>query len=162
MWRVLRRKESGQSALEFALVQIPLLMTLLGVIETAFLMQSWVTTQHAAREGVRFAITGADAAGVSPGTDANRIAAIETKVDSAATGIRNIATDLTVIVRSWNNATFSGAATDNDPGSACYAVEVQVTYIHRAVTPFFSDIAPAVTMVARERMINETFSGCGT
>jgi hypothetical protein len=47
----------GQGLLEFALILPVLLLIILGIIEAAFLIQGYVTVQHAAREAARFAVT---------------------------------------------------------------------------------------------------------
>ena len=48
---------AGQALIEFALVLVPLMFLLLAIIEGAFLFQSYLAIQHAAREAARFAIT---------------------------------------------------------------------------------------------------------
>lgn len=47
----------GQGLLEFALILPVLLAILLGIIEAAFVIQGYLTVQHAAREAARFAVT---------------------------------------------------------------------------------------------------------
>ena len=53
-----RAVERGQALVEFSLVAIVFFMLFFGVFDTARLFESWVTVQHAAREGARYAITG--------------------------------------------------------------------------------------------------------
>ncbi len=50
------RKYKGQSLVEFALILPLLLMVLLTLIDAAFLIQAYLTVNHAAREATRFAI----------------------------------------------------------------------------------------------------------
>ena len=49
-----RRK--GQGLVEFALILPVLLLIILGIIEAAFVIQGYITVQHAAREAARFAV----------------------------------------------------------------------------------------------------------
>jgi len=51
------KRRTGQGLLEFALVLPVLLLIILGIIEAAFLIQGYLTVQHAAREAARFAVT---------------------------------------------------------------------------------------------------------
>jgi hypothetical protein len=51
----MRRK--GQGLVEFALILPALLLVVLGIIESAFVIQGYLTVQHAAREAARFAST---------------------------------------------------------------------------------------------------------
>lgn len=157
-----RRWARGQTIAEFALVLLPMLVSFLAIIEFAFLLFSWVLVEHAAREGLRVAITGADISGNSPASDAARLTAINAAVTQASAGLPRASSDLTVTVSSWANQTYTGTATANDPGNACWAVQVQVAYTYRPVTPFFSGIALAVPLVARERGLNEQYTACGT
>jgi hypothetical protein len=50
-------RPKGQGLVEFALILPALLMIVLSIIEGAFLFQSYLAIQHAAREAARFAIT---------------------------------------------------------------------------------------------------------
>jgi Flp pilus assembly protein TadG len=47
------RRARGQSLVEFALVLIPLLLLILGIIQFGFIFNSYVTMTNAAREGAR-------------------------------------------------------------------------------------------------------------
>jgi len=51
------KRRRGQGIVEFALILPVLLLVILGLIEAAFLIQGYVTVQHAAREAARFAVT---------------------------------------------------------------------------------------------------------
>ncbi len=53
----MRKRNSGQNMVEFALVLPLLLAVLFGIIDGAFLMQGYLAVNHAAREAARFAIT---------------------------------------------------------------------------------------------------------
>jgi hypothetical protein len=51
------KRRRGQGLVEFALILPVLLFILLGIIEAAFVIQGYLTVQHAAREAARFAVT---------------------------------------------------------------------------------------------------------
>jgi len=51
------KRRTGQGLVEFALVLPVLLLIILGIVEAAFLIQGYLTVQHAAREAARFAVT---------------------------------------------------------------------------------------------------------
>ncbi len=55
---MLQKKQKGQGLVEFALILPFLLMALLGIVEAARLIWAYTTVQTAARETVRYAITG--------------------------------------------------------------------------------------------------------
>jgi hypothetical protein len=54
---MLTRKRRGQGLVEFALILPILLLVVLGIAETALVIQGHLTVQHAAREAARFATT---------------------------------------------------------------------------------------------------------
>jgi len=54
------RSERGQSVVELAVVLPVLLLILLGIAEFGRLFHAYLTVEHAAREGARLAVTGAD------------------------------------------------------------------------------------------------------
>lgn len=56
----LKNDEKGQSIVEFALISIPLLMLLLGIIEFGWLFNGQIAITGAAREGARAAVVGGD------------------------------------------------------------------------------------------------------
>jgi len=51
------KRRRGQGLVEFALILPVLLMALLGIVEASFVVQGYLTVQHAAREAARFAVT---------------------------------------------------------------------------------------------------------
>ena len=50
------KRRRGQGLVEFALILPVLLLIILGIVEAAFLIQGFLTVQHAAREAARFAV----------------------------------------------------------------------------------------------------------
>lgn len=55
---MVRRRQKGQGLTEFALILPILLLVLLGIIEAARIIWAYITIQNAAREAVRYAVTG--------------------------------------------------------------------------------------------------------
>src|SRR5690606_970245 len=53
----MHQRIKGQSMVEFALILPLLIAVMLAIIDGAFLMQGYITVNHAAREAARFAIS---------------------------------------------------------------------------------------------------------
>jgi Flp pilus assembly pilin Flp len=53
--RRIMKREDGASAVEFALVSIPLLLLIIGMIQFGIIFNQWLMIEHAAREGARWA-----------------------------------------------------------------------------------------------------------
>lgn len=155
--RAWRRGERGQALAEFALIAPVLLLLIFGLIDTARLYQSWVTIQHAAREGARYGVTGRTDCAASTQTRVNCIDYITRKQASSLT---NDATDLTVGVRNWQYPAYANPPQENNPGDQCDALEVWVSYDFTPATPLIGNLFGAVTMTARERLVNEPFGPC--
>jgi hypothetical protein len=122
-----RRGERGQALVEFSLVAIIFFMMVFGIIDMARLFQSWVTVQHAAREGARYAITGQS---VCDGA-ANRDACIEWTSKRATSGLTGGGEDATdeeigVTFKAWDyvSSNWTGP-TSNKTGKACDQIEVK-------------------------------------
>ncbi|MEX2225288.1 MAG: TadE family protein [Dehalococcoidia bacterium] len=152
-----RRRERGQTLAEFALVAPIFFLLVFGFIDMARLYQSWVTIQHAAREGARYGVTGrADCNIASP----TREACIEHVARTQTEGLNNPAGDLTVGFRSWDYPAYANPALDDSPGEQCDAIEVNVGYAFSAATPILSQIIGEFHITARERLVNEPFGPC--
>lgn len=152
-----KRREGGQALAEFAIV-VPLLALLMfGFVDVARLYQSWVTIQHAAREGVRYGITGRTDCDSGPQT---RTACIETVVRDQTKGLTDPDNDVTVFLKTWDFPGYAGSGTDNSAGDQCDALEVRVEYDFTPSTPMIGNILGAVHLVARQRLINEPFGPC--
>ncbi len=78
-----KRKLRGQTIVEFALMLPVFLLMLYGIIEFSRYMQAYLTVQHAAREGARYAITGRSITG----DPADRPQSIVTVTRRAAAGL---------------------------------------------------------------------------
>jgi len=151
--RATRRRERGQTLAEFAIIAPLVIILIFGFVDLTRAFSAWVTIQGAAREGARYGVTGQDdCAGI---TD-DRLACIQYQTRQRAKTLTNSPTALTVTVQSWDYPNYV-AQTNNDPGSPCDALEVQVDYDFKPAlfTSIFS-----VHLVARERLVNEPFGSC--
>jgi len=154
-----RKREGGQALAEFALIAPIFFLLVFGLIDTARLYQSWVTIQHAAREGARYGVTGrTDCTGYSGAQ--TRPNCIEYTARLRSDNLANSATDLDVSVRNWQYPSYADPPTANSPGDQCDALEVQIDYAFSPSTPIISNIIGEVPITARERMVNEPFGPC--
>ena len=124
------------------------------------MVQTYVTMQHSAREGARYAVTGrTDCNATTP----TRLNCIDYVTHSQANNLANQATALTVSVQSWPflpNATF-GTPVASSAGQQCDAIEVKVQYDYHPMTPIISKIIGTVSLHATERLVNEPYGPCG-
>jgi hypothetical protein len=149
--------DSGQTLAEFAMVLPILALLIFGLVDTARLYQSWVTMQHAAREGARYGVTGRiDCLDPSP----DRLSCIEHTVRSQTNGLTNASTDVDVYVKSWEYPAYADPGTEGSAGEQCDALEVRVEYDFTPSIPMIGNIFGPVHMVARERLVNEPFGPC--
>jgi Flp pilus assembly protein TadG len=156
------RDERGVVLVEFALTAMIFFMLVFGILDFARLFQSWVTVQHAAREGARYAVTGQVKC---TGYTDNRTACITQKAKEATTGLNGGGTSgvkVTVSYQSWDyEDNYADPPNANNAGSQCDAVEIQVSYTHDLVFPLLSVLAPGgVDIAGRQRMVNEPFGPC--
>ncbi len=91
----LKKNENGQDVVEFALVAVPLLLLLLGIIEFGWIFNGQITLTSAAREGARVAAVS--------GTQAQVEEAVERHAGGSALTIDDVqvapgADDVTVLV----------------------------------------------------------------
>jgi hypothetical protein len=159
-----RRGERGQALVEFALVLTVFLTLVFSIFDFALLLQSWVTIQHAAREGARFAVTGQVACN---GVTDDRSACITQVARRATTGLYGGGPNgsaITVSYESWDHENgFADPPKKNDPGAQCDAIEVDVSYTYHFVTPFLKALAPGgLALDGRQRMLNEPFGPCSS
>jgi Flp pilus assembly protein TadG len=156
-------RERGQALVEFSLVAILFFTLIFGIFDGVRLLQSWMTVQHAAREGARYAITGQVlCAGYESGN--HREDCITKKSKTATTGIPGggeTGSSVSVSFKYWDYPAYAGTGTANSPGAPCDAVEVQVAYTHQMTTPIIKALIPGgVSLVGRQRMVNEPFGPC--
>ncbi len=158
-----RSKGEGSQALaEFALVLPILLVLIFSIIEGAGLFRAWVTVQHAAQVGARYAVTGQLYDGEPGGGGLQRENAIVAKARNAA---KPLPIDdgaspgdpryFDVDVRS----SYSSPDPDElNAGAPQELVVVSVEYNYEALTPLMRAIIPSVTLTGRSQMINERFA----
>jgi hypothetical protein len=153
-----KRSERGQALVEFAMVSIVFFMMVFGLIDFARLFESWVTVQHAAREGARYALTGRTDCDIA---EDDRIACIEYQAKEATAGLTDAPDAVDVSMRSWEWPDYDDPPHEDYPGVACDAIEVQVDYDHEIMTPIISAIVDHVPLRGSERVLNEPFGPCG-
>jgi hypothetical protein len=152
-----RRGERGQTLAEFALAAPIFFILVFGFIDMARLYQSWVTIQHAAREGARYGVTGRTDCNVTTPT---REACIEHAARTQTGGLHDPTGDMTVGFRSWDYPTYADPPVDDSPGDQCDALEVNIGYDFTPATPILGNIIGSVHITARERLVNEPFGPC--
>ncbi|HLF72235.1 MAG TPA: TadE family protein [Dehalococcoidia bacterium] len=160
-----RKRETAQAMVEFGIVALAFFLLLFGLFDMTRMFQSWITVQHAAREGARYAITGRiDCDGSSPGRDT----CITWEAKDQTEALNNAGqggTDVNVTFRAWDYVSndWPGAGTALKSGKQCDQVEVTVTYTHHFVTPLLEVLAPGgVTLKGSQRMTNEPFGPCNS
>jgi Flp pilus assembly protein TadG len=155
--RCLRRGEGAQTLAEFAIILPVLILVIFSLVDLARAMQSYVTVQHGARDGARYAVTGRiDCTGASP---VNRDNCIRQKVKERIQDLNN-AGSATISFRSWDFPAYADPPTANSAGQQCDAVEVQVTYNYDPITPLFNSFISNIPMTAAERMVIEPYGTC--
>ncbi len=170
----------GQALVEFALIISVLLMMIFLIIESARILWAWNTVQNAAREGVRYAITG---------QTEQPDCAVDFGEPKFVTGARNVCNDLrvaSVIAKTHTHLSglplneVSTAFEDDEyynievwgvdqngqlqydfAGTPSNPVVVRVTYRVPIITPFFTPILPSIPVVGQETLNNETFGQLG-
>ena len=153
-----RRREDGQSLVEFALIAPIFFLLIFGIIDLSRAFQAYVTIQEAARGGARYAVTGRiDCTGV---TIQNRNNCIKHTVDQRVKDLDGHA-GITTSYRKWTYPAYADPPTENNAGQQCDAVEVEVSYTFHPITPIMNRLIPNVPMDAKERLVNEPFGTCG-
>jgi hypothetical protein len=152
--RLRRTGERGVTAVEFALIAPAFFLVFFGIFEMALLFESWVSVQHAAGMGARYAVTGRENCTGAAG----RLGCI---ISEARNGVKHLpgGDSTRVDVSSWAYPDY--AVPQAGPGRACDAVEVKVTYVHRLSTPLIARIIPSLTLTGTQRFVNEPFAKCG-
>lgn len=120
-----RKRDSGQSLVEFALVLPVFLLLLAGIIDFGFMFYSRITVINAAREGARSAVTAIDNPTSIPSL-------VTSNVSATASGL--VAADLsdtaTCVALSQASCDFAaGGQPDPLPGDA---VRVTVSYTYHS------------------------------
>ncbi|MFN8638034.1 MAG: TadE/TadG family type IV pilus assembly protein [Dehalococcoidia bacterium] len=162
-WLSRVRTDSGQALVEFSIVGMVFMALTLGIVEFAQIAQAWATVQHASLEGARFASTGEVDC---PGITGNRINCIIQAARTATTGVPGGGPGsalVTVTVESWQYPLYPNPSVAGDAGSACDAVQVNVSYTHQMFVPLLTFVAPGgLTLAGHKRILIEPFQTCGT
>ena len=146
----------GQGMVEFALMLPIVLLMIYGLMEMARLMRAYLTIQHAAREGARYAVTGQSTTGVV----ADRPSSIVTKTRDAIAGLQIAPSNDTSSVEPSDNPFQLDVSLDPvNGGGAISVITVTVTYNYAPLMPVrFGDITLLPTIVklqGRAVMITE-------
>lgn len=163
-------RSKGQSAVEFALSFVALLVVVLAIIELGRLLQAWLTVQNSAQAGARFAVTGQcfEDPTVDP-WDSARLACIKTEAEQVA-GSLNVITGAGASdpgffeVRVHASDPPEPTPGREYPGGPNTRVAVDVTYNHELITPILREFAPWLRLTGHAEMITERYRhpGYGT
>jgi hypothetical protein len=154
------RGEKGQAMVEFAMASMLFFLLVFGIIDFSRLFQSWMTVQHAAREGARYGITGRSDCDVA---EDDRLACIEYMAKESTHGLHGAPDNVSVSVRSWDYPDYADPPVEGSAGTQCDAFEVSVHYDFEFAAPVLGNILGAlqIPLEGRERMVNEPFGPCG-
>jgi Flp pilus assembly protein TadG len=147
-------RERGQALVEFSLLAPVLVILIFCFVDIARFYNAWVTIQGSAREAARYGVTGKDDC---PGITDNRTSCISYYVHQRADVLAN---DVDVTVRSWDYPAYADPAVENNPGVQCDLLEVEVDYDFVASTPLFDTLFGALSIDAKERLVNEPWNDC--
>jgi hypothetical protein len=171
------KSPQGQALVEFALMITVLLMLIFLIIEGSRIFWGWMTVQHAAREGARYAITGQF---IGPDCAVEdlpkfdhicdeitrerlRAAAIVSVTHTALSGLPLNEQSTTYQDVNFYNIEVQGVAPGGDRfipdygGGPGEVVFVRATYRVAIITPFFNNIIPSVRVVGLVTENNEQF-----
>lgn len=152
-----RRRRRGQSLAEFALVLVPLMLVLLGIVQMGLIFNAYVTVANAAREGARAGSIWVASPNDAQGTnDTNRETYITDTVNGSL-GLLDPANATTSV--SYDSTTTAngcrGTSTDVRRKDQC--VVVQVSYKLTLIIPLIADLLPssggAMTIPAQSQMV---------
>jgi hypothetical protein len=161
-------RQKGQTMVEFALILPILLLVIFIIIESGRMFQAYITVQHAAREGARYAVTGGWEEEFAGEPDP-RVASIE---DIAFSGLAGLAMagpagydgEGKILIGHYEIKIFGqtpGGLVEGYAGGPNEKVAVQVAYRLEIITPVLNAIAPSVRVVGYVEMINEDFGQLG-
>jgi hypothetical protein len=160
-------RQKGQTLVEFALILPILLLVIFVIIESGRIFQAYITVQHAAREGARYAITGRwdeeFAAEPDPRVDSiediarNSLAGLVLAGPAGYDGEGRILIGHYEIKIFGQNPNPPPALLEGYAGLPGEKVAVQVAYRLQIITPGLNVIAPSVPVVGYVEMINEDF-----
>jgi hypothetical protein len=167
------KQTQGQALVEFALIATVLLLIIFIIIEASHILWNWITIQSAAREGIRYAITGqADSTcavtdlpkfdHLCDTNDYLRVASIIDRVHDGMSGLNlneasgTFEDDNYYHIEVWgvdaNNQLFGDYA-----GAPGQPVVVRVLRRVPILTPLLRPILPSIPLFGQVTMNNETF-----
>jgi Flp pilus assembly protein TadG len=136
-----RSGRRGNAMVELALVLLPLLAIIFGIIDFSLAVFLRSTFRHAAREGARYAVTGRTAGGV--GQDA----AIRAVVQRNAMGLLNGSSGASkIFVRYYTTGTL--VETQSNAGGNIVEVSIE-GYTWNWIAPVLRRAQPGLTVLAR-------------
>jgi hypothetical protein len=165
-------REKGQTLVEFALILPILLLVIFVIVESGRIFQAYITVQHAAREGARYAITGRWEEEFAEQPDP-RVDSIEKVAKNSLAGLGLDESqpwydgEGRLIIGHYEIKIFGQNPNSPPPLLEGYAglpsekVAVQVAYRLEIITPGLNVIAPSVQVVGYAEMINEDFGQLG-
>lgn len=154
---------SGQALAEFALALPVLLILVFGVVEAGSLFRAWVTVQHSAQVGARYAITGQlynDEPGPGGGLARENAIVAEARKAAQPLPIDEAAgpSDPRYFDVGVRSSSSGGDPDELNAGGPQEYVVVEVKYNYQPMTPLMRTIIPDVTLTGRSRQINERFA----
>jgi len=164
-------KEKGQTMVEFALILPVLLLAIFIIIESGRIFQAYITVQHAAREGARYAVTGRWDEEFE-GVPDPRVTSIEDVTRDSLAGLAlagpagydetgRVLTGHYEIKVFGQNPDNPSQLLEGYAGLPNQKMAVQVAYRLEIITPFLNAIAPSVEVKGYQEMINEDFGQFG-
>jgi len=161
-------REKGQTLVEFALILPILLLVIFVIVESGRIFQAYITVQHAAREGARYAVTGRWEEEFAGEPDP-RVASIEDVARNALAGLAlagkaGYDEEGKILTGHYEIKVFcfpESVPIEKCAGNPKEYVGVQVAYRLEIITPVLNVIAPAVQVKGYVEMINEDFGQLG-
>ncbi|MCB8942811.1 MAG: pilus assembly protein [Ardenticatenaceae bacterium] len=169
------KQTQGQALVEFALIATVLLMIIFIIIEASHILWNWITIQSAAREGVRYAITGQfdPTCAVqslpkydylcTPGGDFLRVASVISRTHTAMSGLNLNETsgifedDNYYLIEVWGAASNGTEYWSNFAGAPGRPVTVRIMRRVPILTPLLRPIVPSIPVFGQVTMNNENF-----
>ena len=149
----MRRRDNGQTLVEFAVVAIVFFMTLFTIMDFAMMFYVNQTMQHAVRSGSRMAT-------VNPGTNCSAAIIANIRTQSMGFYDKNVGTRTPIISRQTlgaygdiNGTTIS----DGTCGTAQQPITVSLTYTWPLMTPFLKPFFTngRYTFTVKATVVNE-------
>lgn len=177
MLRHKKHASQGQALLEFALIATVLLMILFLIIESARILQAWITLQSATRAGARYAITGQSSFPCAVSGLPKYVALCDDPKNLRVASIIDVThRGLSGLPLNEASGTFeddnyydiqvwgvdeTGTIQPYHGGTPNNPVIVRVIYRVPIITPFFQPILPSIPVFGQTTLNNEPFGSLG-